>query len=192
MCQFVESLGSVQRGILLMFSVFIVFIQWIWSLLPNSIILNPLEPAAKSEERFSLFRIRQIIYLIQLQLCCFQVCPICSIYLIVMVCIQYSICGLQSQDLYKISAYIHNWPFQPFSQDYDLASYTTHCVNFIHEWRNLHFNVDSERQIFGETFHGNFIYSRSLCQRHSPKKYFRIVANADRGLMVYIIGHYNP
>ena len=24
--------------------------------------------------------------------------------------------------------YIHNWPLQPFSQDYDLASHTTHVV----------------------------------------------------------------
>ena len=33
--------------------------------------------------------------------------------------------------------YIHNWSLKPFSQDYDLASHTTHivCVNFIHEWR---------------------------------------------------------
>ena len=31
--------------------------------------------------------------------------------------------------------YIHNWPLQPFSQDYGLVSHTTHvvCVNFIHE-----------------------------------------------------------
>ena len=49
--------------------------------------------------------------------------------------------------------YIHNWPLQLFSQDYGLDSYTTHvvCINFIPEWRDLQFNVDSERQIFGET-----------------------------------------
>ena len=35
--------------------------------------------------------------------------------------------------------YIHNWPLQPFSQDYGLAAQTTHvvCVSVIH--------VDSER-----------------------------------------------
>ena len=51
--------------------------------------------------------------------------------------------------------YIYNWSLQP-SQDYDLASHNTHvvCVNFILEWRDLQFNVDSE----GE--------------RKSPKKYF--------------------
>ena len=60
----------------------------------------------------------------------------------------------------------------------DLVSYTTYavCVNFIHKWRDLQFKVDSEWQIFWETFHGNFIYSQSFCQksaeRKSPKKYF--------------------
>ena len=29
------------------------------------------------------------------------------------------------------------------------------CVYFIHKWRDLQFKVDSERQIFGETFHGS-------------------------------------
>ena len=49
-----------------------------------------------------------------------------------------------------IDTYIHSWPLHPFSQDYGPASHTTHvvCVKFIHEWRNLHFNVDFERQIF--------------------------------------------
>ena len=74
--------------------------------------------------------------------------------------------------------YIHNWPLEPFSQDYGLSSHTTHvvCVNFIHESRDLQFNVDSERQIFEKLFHGRFIYSQSFCQksadRKSPKKYF--------------------
>ena len=77
-----------------------------------------------------------------------------------------------------ISTYIHNWPLQPFSQDYGLASHTTHvvCVNFIRERWDLQFNVDSERQIFEKLFHGSFIYSQSFCQksaeRKSPKKYF--------------------
>ena len=31
------------------------------------------------------------------------------------------------------------------------------CVNFMHKWWNLQFKVDSERQIFLETFHGNYI-----------------------------------
>ena len=76
--------------------------------------------------------------------------------------------------------YIHNWPLQPFSQDYGLASHTTHvvCVNFIRERRDLQFNVDSERQFFEKLFHGSFIYSQSFCQksaeRKSPKKYFFI------------------
>ena len=46
-----------------------------------------------------------------------------------------------------ISYIHHNWLLQPFSQDYGLASRTTHvvCFNFLHEWRNLQFNVDPER-----------------------------------------------
>ena len=57
-----------------------------------------------------------------------------------------------------IHIYIHNWSLQPFSQDYGLASHTTHvvCVNFIRERRDLQFNVDSERQIFWETFSWQF------------------------------------
>ena len=81
--------------------------------------------------------------------------------------------------LILIHTFIHKWPLQPFSQDYGQASHTTYvvCVNFIREWRDLQFNVDSERQIFEKFFHGRFlIYSQSFCQksaeRKSPKKYF--------------------
>ena len=51
-----------------------------------------------------------------------------------------------SQKATYIHTYIHNWPFPPFSQDYGLVSHTAHvvCVNFIHEWWDLQFNVDSE------------------------------------------------
>ena len=54
----------------------------------------------------------------------------------------------------NIHTYIHNCPVQSFSQDYDLASHTTHVVyvNFIREWRNLQLNIDSERQIFEKFF----------------------------------------
>ena len=54
--------------------------------------------------------------------------------------------------------YVHNSTLQPFSQDYRLAFHTTYvvCVNFTHEWRDLQFNVDSERQIFEKLFHGTF------------------------------------
>ena len=78
----------------------------------------------------------------------------------------------------NIHTYIHNWPLQPFSQDYGLDSHTIHvvCVNFIPEWRDLQLNVDSERQIFEKLFHGRFIYSQSFCQKSAerklPKKYF--------------------
>ena len=74
--------------------------------------------------------------------------------------------------------YIHNWFYNPSARIIDLVSHTTYivCVNFIHKWRNLQFKVDSERQIFGETFHRIFIYSKSFwkksAERKSPKKYF--------------------
>ena len=77
-----------------------------------------------------------------------------------------------------VHTYIYNWPLQFFSQDYGLASHTTHvvCVNFIRKWRQLQFVVDSERKILKKAFHGNFIYFHSFCQksdkRKSPKKYF--------------------
>ena len=48
--------------------------------------------------------------------------------------------------------------------------------------------VNSERQIFGETFHGNFIYSQSFSQksaeRKSPKKYFLYVFCLMSGLLL--------
>ena len=49
-----------------------------------------------------------------------------------------------------------------------LASHITQvgCVNFICEWRDLQFNVDSERQIFlSNFFKANFIYPQSFCQK---------------------------
>ena len=57
------------------------------------------------------------------------------------------------------------------------------CVNFIREWRDLQFNVDSERQTFEKLFHGRFIYSQSFCQksaeRKSPKKHFLYLISDD-------------
>ena len=37
---------------------------------------------------------------------------------------------------FQLHTYIHNWPLQPFSQDYGLDSHTTYvvCVNFIRRW----------------------------------------------------------
>ena len=74
--------------------------------------------------------------------------------------------------------YIHNWLLQPFSQDY-WPSFSHHfmlCVLiFIHKWRDLQFKVDSERQIFWETFHGNFISTlRFLLSGNRRRNTFRI------------------
>ena len=59
----------------------------------------------------------------------------------------------------NVLKYVRDWMLQPFSQDNGLASHVTHvvCVNFICEWRDLLFNIDSERQIFENIFNGNFI-----------------------------------
>ena len=81
---------------------------------------------------------------------------------------------LCSDVLYRIGHY------NPSVRLIDLVSHTTYVVrvNFIHKWRDLQFNVDSEWQIFWEIFHGIFIYSLSFCQksaeRNLPKKYFHI------------------
>ena len=69
---------------------------------------------------------------------------------------------------------IHNCLLQPYSQDYGLFSPTTHIVwvNFIREWRDLQFNVDSKQQIFEKLFHGRFrfICSQSFCQKSAERK----------------------
>ena len=56
--------------------------------------------------------------------------------------------------------YIHTYiigHLQPISQDYGLALATlVVCANFIRDWRDLQFNVDSERQIFEKLFLGYF------------------------------------
>ena len=57
--------------------------------------------------------------------------------------------------------YMHTYTighYNPSVRIIDLVSHTTYvvCVNFIHKWRDLLFTVDSERQIFRETFHDNF------------------------------------
>ena len=84
---------------------------------------------------------------------------------------------VESHRKYFSYTYIHNirnWPLQHFSQDYGLASHTTHvvCVNFIQ------FNDDSKWQIFEKIFNAMFTYSWSFCQKSvekkSPKKYFFI------------------
>ena len=50
--------------------------------------------------------------------------------------------------------------YNPSVRVIDLVSHTSYaaCVRFIHKWRDLQFKIDSERQIFCETFHGNFLF----------------------------------
>ena len=63
--------------------------------------------------------------------------------------------------------------YNPLVRIIDLVSHITYvmCVNFIHKWRDLQFKVDSKRQVFCETFHGNFIYSQSFCQKSAACVY---------------------
>ena len=60
---------------------------------------------------------------------------------------------------FGLHKYIYNWPLQPFSQNFGLVSHTTYvvCVNFIRDWREVQFSVNSERQILDKLFHGIFI-----------------------------------
>ena len=75
------------------------------------------------------------------------------------------------------SQYIHNWPLQHFSQDYDLASCVTYVVwvNFIYKWRNLQFKVDSKRQICEMVFKAVLfalrIFAGNLLRDSRLKKY---------------------
>ena len=79
--------------------------------------------------------------------------------------------------------YLHNlqkWPLQPFSQDFDLASHTTHvvCLEFIQDWRDLHFNVNSYRQIFEKLFMAGLftprVFVRNLLWRNRRSSIFFI------------------
>ena len=70
--------------------------------------------------------------------------------------------------------------YNPSVRIIDLVSHTIYvvCVNFIHKWRDPQFKVDSDRQIFWETFHDNFIYSqsfaRNLLRGNRRRNIFRI------------------
>ena len=86
---------------------------------------------------------------------------------------------VKNRKLFQINCnYIHNCHYKLLVRIIDLVSHTTYIVrvNFVHKWRDLQFKVDSERQIFWETFHGNLIQNQSFCQKSaeskSQKKYF--------------------
>ena len=86
----------------------------------------------------------------------------------------------QGRNKYSMLRHIHNWSLEHFSQDYDLASDITYgvCVNFIHEWRDLQFKVDFNREVFEKLFTTILFILRVFCQksaeRKSPKKYFDV------------------
>ena len=79
--------------------------------------------------------------------------------------------------IFKLHTYIIGH-YNPSVRIIELVSHTTYvvCVNFTHNWQDLQSKVDSKRQISWESFHGNFIYSQSYCQksaeRKSPNEYF--------------------
>ena len=84
---------------------------------------------------------------------------------------------------HKCISYVRNviGHYNPSIRIIDLASQTTYvvCVNFIHKWRDLQFNVDSEQQIFLRNFSWQFlftfrVFARNLLRWHSLKEYFFI------------------
>ena len=54
--------------------------------------------------------------------------------------------------------------YNPSVRIIDIVSHSTYvvCINLKDKWRALQFKVDSERQIFSGSFHGNFIYLLSV------------------------------
>ena len=78
---------------------------------------------------------------------------------------------LSNIKIVAIHTYIHNWSLQHFSHDYKLASYNTYvvCVHFIHEWRDLQFEVEFAWQIY---LFIRRVFPQKSAARNSPKKYF--------------------
>ena len=80
--------------------------------------------------------------------------------------------------------YIHTYiigHYNPSVRIIGLVSHTAYVVyvNFIHKLRDLQFKVDSERHIFWETFHGNFlftlrVFARNLLRGSRRRNTFRI------------------
>ena len=73
---------------------------------------------------------------------------------------------IQKSKINSVYAYITG-PYNPYSQDCDQASHTTHvvCVNFKGELRNLQFKVDSERKFLWNFFMTVLFYSQSFCRK---------------------------
>ena len=70
--------------------------------------------------------------------------------------------------------YIHNSSLQYFSQDYDLASYTTYvvCVNFIHECLDPQFKVELFEKLLVAFYLFLGVFCHKSTERPSPKIYF--------------------
>ena len=71
--------------------------------------------------------------------------------------------------------------YNPLVRIIDLVSHTTYvvCVNFRQKWRDLQFKVDSERQLFWETFAWQFlvtfrVFARNLLRGNRRRNTFRI------------------
>ena len=69
------------------------------------------------------------------------------------------------RELYNVS-YTY-WSLQSFSQNYVLASHTSHVVriNLVPQWRGLQFDVEYERKIVDKFFHGRFILLSEFLQQ---------------------------
>ena len=89
-------------------------------------------------------------------------------------------CGFKGKirdcsSLYVLVSYFCHKMWKVFFSSFSFSHHCV-CVNFIQEWRDLQFNVDSEWQTFEKLLHGRFIKSLSFCQKSteklSLKKYF--------------------
>ena len=63
--------------------------------------------------------------------------------------------------------------------NYNLASHTVYlvCVNFILEWQDLQYKVDTEQQIFEKLFQSNFffIYSENFWRQFADIFYISYI-----------------
>ena len=65
---------------------------------------------------------------------------------------------------YFMNSYIHTYIIGHYNPSVRITAelltpLMLRALNFIREWRDLQFNIDSERQIFEKLFHGRFIFT---------------------------------
>ena len=88
----------------------------------------------------------------------------------------------------RLHTYIHNWPLQPFSQDYGLASHRSCCVRSFYTWvegPTVYYRLRTTDFLRNFLMVGLFTF-RTFCQksaeRKSPKKYIFFIFRFDAWL----------